>query len=418
MKKGVEAITLVIALIIFLIVIGGYFLISNAYTNTVDSASNEAAVNIWVKERTSTIGKVDPNLANFPPVTELESPLQITNREDLLGTGGQTPKAYKQIADSMVLCWKAFDRGQSDFVNTVTKTPFCFKCRAISFSDDIKKEKLSMIGFNNFLNTVKISGPSSPTYMQYFANDNLYNATQVGTDKILVDNDMYLMMFAASGRGIANIVTNVLGAGDAVPEGTGLKVQTPTQSITSTNSEKAQLELAAAGAGTAYKGKLVLNTLLQNMQQAAAGQVGTQVATQAAGSSIPISAAQGAYKITAASGETVAILGEGAAAERVTVTIATSAAEKQAAKAVATAAAEGTTKRLLGSIGAKVIGGPLGWYILGATAAVGTWNVIYGEKPFSANVMLADPKEINQLCNAQKPESSSLTSIGGLSANK
>ena len=50
------------------------------------------------------------------------------------------------------------------------------------------------------------------------------------------------------------------------------------------------------------------------------------------------------------------------------------------------------------------IGVPIGWYLIVGTAAYGTYNIVFGEKPFSANVMLVDPVEANALCNAKAKE--------------
>ncbi len=360
MKKGVEATTLVATLIIFLIIIGGYFFISQSYGSTVSTSSNVQAVTLWVKQRTTVISKSLPAQSDYPPVIQLEPPLEINSRDQLLWKGGQVPTAYKDIADSMVLCWKAFDNGKSDFINTVEKTPFCFKCRSISFSEDIKKEKLTMLGLNNYLNENKIAGHNSLTYMQYFANDKDYNISdeKLGQDKIIVNNDMYIMMFAVSGRGLGNIFSNLIGTGDITTE--NQKVASPVQSITTSTSEQAELELAAAGTGTV-------------------------------------------------------------------ISVISKVAEEQAAKAAATAATQGAVKKLFVGLGSKVIGGPIGWVLIGATAGKGLWDVTMGPKPFSANVMLVDPTEINQLCNAQKTESSSSTSgnnnslspdfLGGSSGN-
>src|SRR3989338_9616761 len=98
MKKGMQGITLVTILIIFLVTIGGYFLINRAYSNILESGSNEAAINLWVKNRVASFG-TDKIAEDYPPVRELNDPLKIRSREDLLWKGGKPPKAYEDIAN-------------------------------------------------------------------------------------------------------------------------------------------------------------------------------------------------------------------------------------------------------------------------------------------------------------------------------
>ena len=380
----------------------GYFLINRAYSNILESGSNEAAINLWVKNRVASFG-TDKIAEDYPPVRELNDPLKIRSREDLLWKGGKPPKAYEDIANSMIDCWRTFDRGKSDFINAVEKEPFCFQCRAISFSDEIKKEKLIMVGFNSYLNDQKIAGKSSPSYIQYLANDNLYNMSEeeIGEDKIIVERDLYIYLFAASGRGIVNIMTNVLGLGDVVPEGTGEKVHISTQTTTSTSSEQGEASLIASG--TVAGGKATtytLNTLKNKVQQAAIENAAKTGAVKAAETAVGGYGVYGNF-----------IIGEAAkyeatqAGEKVVVSVVAKAAEEKlgqkAAQKVAEKAASGVMRRLLLNVGSKVVGGPIGWFVIGGTAAYGTYNIVFGEKPFTANVMLVDPTEINILCNAK-----------------
>ena len=393
--------SLSLVLIVFLLTLAIYILFNKAYGGTLVSSTNQAAINLWVKERSASFG-TDKIVADYPPVPELEDPLEIKSRDDLLWKGGKPPKAYKEIGDSMIDCWKSFDRGKTDFINTVERTPFCFKCRAISFSNEIKKEKVQMLGFNRYLNEQKVGSKSTPTYMQYFANDNFYNLSEeeIGEDKTIIERDLYVYLFAASGRGIANIMSNLLGAGDIVPEEVS-KAKTSTLATTTTISERAEISAATSGVLAATKaGTYTLNTLQKAMQQKAA----ESAAETAARGAVSAEAATITEAKLITVGEYTAGRTAAQAGEKVVVSVATKTVEEKVAKTVANKVASSALRRLLAGAGSKVIGGPIGWYLIVGTAAYGTYNIVFGEKPFSANVMLVDPVEANALCNAKAKE--------------
>lgn len=201
MNKKAVAVDTIIVLIIFVLVLGVFFMIFFNIGTTISTKGNSAAINSWVKARAFTKG-TDLAVSPIPPAISLEDSLEVKSKNDILYEGGKQPKIFKKIADSMIECWNAFDKGQTDFLHTTQKKVFCFPCRAIQFSDNLKKENLQMIGFNRYLNEQKTKGGSSPTYLQYLANDNFYKLDDedLENDKIQVDEDLYIYFFAASGK--------------------------------------------------------------------------------------------------------------------------------------------------------------------------------------------------------------------------
>ncbi len=199
-KKGMETST-VIGLIILVIVIAIVIGILYYQGKILAASSNAEAIKVWVTTLTATKG-TEVVAQAVPPVIDLEAPLEIEKRGQLIWSGAEPPKAYKEIANSMVDCWNAFDRGKSDFLNNVERKVFCFPCRAVVFSDDLKKENVDMVGFNRYLNQQHVGGKDSPTYLQYLANDKSYvlDDEDLADDRIKTDKDLYIFFFAASGK--------------------------------------------------------------------------------------------------------------------------------------------------------------------------------------------------------------------------
>ena len=173
MKKGQEGpgllVTLIVAVLV-LAILGGFYI---ALRTFVSAGSNIEAMRTWVELRGAT-GATDIAVSAVPPVTDLEKPLKIKSQEELVWKGGKPPEAYKEIADSMVDCWNAFNNGETDFLNSIKKETFCFPCRAVTFSDEIKKNNLKISGLNKYLNEQHVRGENSPTYLQILANDKTY----------------------------------------------------------------------------------------------------------------------------------------------------------------------------------------------------------------------------------------------------
>lgn len=381
MNKKAIATDTIITLIIFVLVLGLFFMIYLNIGRTLGLKSNAAAINTWVQARSFTKG-VDVAVSPIPPVIDLEEPLEVDSKNDLLYEAGKPPKVFGEISDSMIECWNAFDKGQTDFLHATNKKVFCFPCRAITFSKEIKNEKFELIGFNRYINEKTTKGEGSPTYLQYLANDNFYKLDDedLQDDKILVDDDLYIYFFAASGKewsklvgitlySIGNVVTFgvpelVLGSPDEVfelkePKKTGYK---PTD-------VKSQPAVTRPGEDTGVQetahATVVGGTILFKKQ------ISSAVAKSIAGDS-----AKESLKFVA---------GEGYVLEMQTA--------KSASK----------LGRFVGKNVVKVLGSRLFTPIAAgiAVAEIGEagWRIIFNEKDFVATTLLGDQKTIVEKCS-------------------
>ncbi len=374
-KKGIETDTL-IGLIAFVIVLAIVLTILFNIGNILGSKSNAEAVNTWVKARAASKG-TDVLVSQIPPVIDLDKPLEIKSRDELLWSGDKSPKAYKEIANSMIDCWNAFERGKIDFLNAISKDTFCFPCRAVVFSDEIKKEETQMRGFNKYLNEQHTKGRDNQTYLQYLANDNFYTLEKedLDNDVIEADKNLYIYFFAASGRGWANILSNVLGAGDIVP-----KIPSETETATPVVKSDGTADISAyrSGAllGGEILGKATLPTLAKKLTESA---------------NVPATAAAPTYE---------QILFKTAEREitpttsKLILTVETKAGQK---------AVQGALGRSFGKIlannGVKFIAAKTFLPITIATGLYGGYQVVFGEKPFSAKILIVDQEKVYSLCN-------------------
>ncbi len=224
MKKAQSSgINLVIILAIGAILLVGAIMFLYQYESISKGTSAKSAIQFWVKQRALAKAQIG---SDVPPVRELASPYVIDNVNNLKANGNTPPKAFEEIANSMYDCWDAFDRGQSDFVNgdqnsnipifgRLHKSTFCYPCRTIKFSDKVKNEFPTISGFNRYLNEYQpVPSPNKPTYLQFLANDysNEYKLDEedLKIDTIKTDKDLYILLFAASGRTWSNIILSSL----------------------------------------------------------------------------------------------------------------------------------------------------------------------------------------------------------------
>ena len=375
MKKGQEGpgllVTLIVAVLV-LAILGGFYI---ALRTFVSAGSNIEAMRTWVELRGAT-GATDIAVSAVPPVTDLEKPLKIKSQEELVWKGGKPPEAYKEIADSMVDCWNAFNNGETDFLNSIKKETFCFPCRAVTFSDEIKKNNLKISGLNKYLNEQHVRGENSPTYLQILANDKTYvlEEADLEDDEIIINDDLYIFFFAASGRGWVNILSNVIGGGDIVEENPseGKIISTATQ-----QEGTGDIQAVRAGAvlGGELAGKATLPTLARKLTE----------------TSVP-SAAATSY-------------------EQVLFTAANREIKEDAAKIVLVAESKASQKtvqgvlgralgRILTNNGVKFIAAKTFLPVTIISSAVGTYEIIWGDKPFSAKVLIVDPNKVYEICNA------------------
>ena len=375
-KKGIDTdvvATLIIALIVLVVILGYIFV----FTDLAKGSANKQAVQIWV--RTSSLEQqVTGSLSKTsrPPVPYLDDPL-IIEKENLQSSDGNPPEVLKEIADSMYDCWGAFERGKSDFIKPSLlkgefKETFCYPCRVIKFSDDIKINGPKINGLNNFLNSEKpIEGENNPTYLQYLSNNKEYtlDSEDIEEDVIDTNQDLYLMFYAASGRAWQDIALKL------AAKAAGIEVESEQNipSITQSSSE-ADIE----GVSSAAKGSAV-----------GAATLGRKTVAKTAGSTI--------IKISESLGGSAVIEGVKTVAGEGTYLVTTKIAKNSASKIVGKSIAKGL---------ASVAGVKLIPYI-GAAYTVyelvdGGIEIAFGDKPFAATVMIADPEKILPLCNQEQ----------------
>ncbi len=384
-KKGIET-DLLIGLISFAIILGIIFILTYNIGGILGAQTNTEAVNNWVKARSLTQGVALPQV---PPVPDLEDPLVIKNKEDLMWEGDEPPKAYKEIATSMVNCWNAFDRGTRDFIQSTEKEVFCFPCRAIKFSDEIKDDKIEMSRFNYYLNSTHVAGQNSQTFLQVLSNDQNYVMTEdeLADDKIIADKNLHIFMVAASGRGMVNLITTALGFGDVVDDVENTKLFKPAEVSSPivpqsedffTGPEKGELILATEGvvAGTRIT-QTTKRYLVPKLTQALQDQA--LKATSLKG----IDPMANNYLETA--------LGEDVSRLAVKV-------ETRAGGEAAKLATERGLARIITGTGLRLIG-RLNLFADAVLIGAGVYELTFGENPFAAKIALAYPEEVTRVCN-------------------
>src|SRR3989344_4911815 len=181
--------TTVVVLIIGLLSLA--VLVGTGYTITkgISSAGNKAAVQNWVLLKSSKLGLVQGG--SQPPVAMLYSDSIKINTEAQLKTEGN-----KLIADAMVDCWSAFDKGKSNFIDGKgVNDPFCFPCAKIEFDKSLKDGSHNLLEFNNFLSNEKpLSVVKAQSYHEILEGKYVYEQT------IQKDKDMYIFFIATKGK--------------------------------------------------------------------------------------------------------------------------------------------------------------------------------------------------------------------------
>ena len=389
-KRGSLRYDVLIALIISILIIGFLLYVSVKFGVFASRQSNIDLVSNWVNEKAASKLAVG---GERPPIRELDKPLVIDNPKDLRFNRGEYPKAYQEIADSMYDCWRAFNQGTTNFVGTidnptdviknVKKQVFCYGCRAISFSDDVKNEIHDVSGFLRFLNEKKpVEGENKPTYLQYLSNnDNLVlkNEDLEDDDKLsfTIDKDLFIMMFAASGRAWSQIALELVGvqSGDleAAKEYSATDVSSGREAERDSTKDKSGLSNIAAGSV-----------------------VGSATATNTARKFIANKVAD------ALSSEGSAVAAEQITAKIIGNEIVFDIEEKVAEKAIAKAAGKVLIKGLAKTLGTKIIPG-IGWAYTAVELGLGTYRLIFNPKPFVATVMIVEPDKFLTKCNEDVP---------------
>jgi len=136
--------------------------------------------------------------ASFPPFVGLGDPIKIKSDSDFKSLNGKPERIKEEIAIAMVDCWRAFYRGNENFMNE-GDPPFCYPCQKIEFSKDIK-ESHKLQGLNEYLRSHKIaSGKNTKTFAQYLLNkrpDLIGVQLSPEKDILSLDNDLYIYFIA------------------------------------------------------------------------------------------------------------------------------------------------------------------------------------------------------------------------------
>lgn len=175
------------------------------YAQTQEETSNIEVVRDWVLLKSNILG--DLKLSDSPPIPNLGDPI-ILEDSDFKSKIEETPKGYKKIADALIDCWNAFDKGETPFMGAWKSTisgPFCFHCRTIF----IEGEEGTYQGLANFIETEKPKF-SDKTYLEYLRNVHPINPVGLGSTKLegQLDKEIYVFFYARNG--------DIL---DVVPEG-------------------------------------------------------------------------------------------------------------------------------------------------------------------------------------------------------
>src|SRR3989338_9272873 len=357
MKKGELSgetiVILILAVLLAAAIIGGF----NIYSDFTQTEGNKQVIKSWVRSQglfEKYSGPIEGVKQTFtrekekPPISKLE-------------------ETYK-----------------------INKNAFCYPCRIIKFSDNVKNEFPEIKGFTRFLNEYKpISGLDTPTYLQLLANDkNLkLDDEDLEDDTIATDKDLYIMFFAASGRTWGDIAMTIGGFDDFIEEDLNEKKYTATsvsgeKAVEFEGSEEEVTGLRAATAasalaagGLASKGYLLKQNFFPGKYSAE--KTGAELSRISKGA-----------KITKAE---IEIAEDGA--KKLSYTF-TDDAEKKGAKALS----KYLTKKMALQ-GVRILGSKLNLFATIGIAGYGAYKVTFGDKPFQAEVVLADPEKISELCN-------------------
>ncbi|MBS3168796.1 hypothetical protein J4216_06725 [Candidatus Woesearchaeota archaeon] len=381
----------VVKLIIGVIVLAVILIIFLYPSETLGKEQNVQAVNQWVKFRGIAQG-TDKVVSPLPGVNDLGTPIEVEDVEDLVVKGNNPPKLFTQMEEDMVDCWRAFEKGEVDFLNSIEKEVFCFTCRSYLFSEDIKKQNAAIPGFNKYLND---SGA-----LKYLNNDPSYSLDpeDLEEDVLPTNKDLYVFFFAASGRGFGNILSNLLLAEDISPEDQKKgfdprNVIQPEAQIDEllTASEEAELSFLASGTTAVPSAALSSKTVRKYASKKLQEKFSKEVAKEG----LEIAAKE-------LSEETVEAIAKREALEKVGQ-LSFEFTAKKGSEATTKAVAKKTAGKVVAKTFAKAIGAraiPLiGWGITIGTAGVGVYKMVFDEKPFVAKVILVDQDGVHKICN-------------------
>lgn len=212
-------IILITAVLILAVVIP---IVSNSFED--DCSLNIPTLKAWVEKRamaTKVESKLPIQADKNPPFTPLCKSIEITKVDQILSTEAED-SSYKIIADSMLDCWRAFGEGKLDFIGN--DKIFCYPCRIIEFSDNVKTSRQNIREFNMYLyQNSPYLGDNPKSYHELLGNDPAIIPEQaIG---ISTSQPLYIYFVATKGitytdivkaSGITGGVGLIVGAGIAI----------------------------------------------------------------------------------------------------------------------------------------------------------------------------------------------------------
>jgi hypothetical protein len=221
-KKGDVELLPVIIITVLIIVIG-FTIYWNVLRPVATGESNIDTVKSWVwstaaKEK-ATIGSTK---AGMPPVPYLQEPYVITNLDQL------KTEAPKEIVNSIYDCSRAFEFGGINFMDNLDKHVFCFQCRAIMFSDQLKNSNQNLVGVQQYFKTTRPTAGTG-TYEEIInakATKNNFAVLneEIDSNTMAIKDDLYIYFMASDSKMALStkLWLVALGTGGGVTAGIGI----------------------------------------------------------------------------------------------------------------------------------------------------------------------------------------------------
>lgn len=198
-KKAMETIEVIVGLAIFLLSLTLLvYIFTSPLEESFDCSANVETMKAWTikQAKLTEIGDKVPIFDTTPPFKPLCNPIEI-KKFDQIYSPEIKDSAYKLLADSMLDCWKAF--GGHEKLNFIGEDQqFCYPCRQITFSQDIKSSNnLSLNNYGNYLlSHSPYVGENVKSYYELFDMD---LALLPPAWDIPVNKDIYVYFAATKG---------------------------------------------------------------------------------------------------------------------------------------------------------------------------------------------------------------------------
>jgi hypothetical protein len=183
-------------IILVLVIVAGLAIYFYNLKPIAEGESNIESIKSWLwttaAKKKVTLGSAP---SDRPPISYLSEPYNVESEDQL------KKEVVPIIADSVYDCAKAFQFGEINFLTNIkSQGVFCFPCRGIKFSEELKSKELRLIGLKEYLETTKpIAG--SGTYMEIFKEKATKNNfavlnEQYEDNSIPINNNLYIYFMA------------------------------------------------------------------------------------------------------------------------------------------------------------------------------------------------------------------------------